>query len=312
MRQSIIPILTIALGISLAIEGMSPTTAAARDIFVNNFAGDNAADGRMAELDPAANGPVQTIDRALRIAGPSDRIVLINTGTPYRDSISLVGKNCSGTKEEPFTIIGNGVTLDGTKSVPKRAWEPYQGDVFRFQPPRAGFQFLYQKGKPVSRAKITGKQLPKLDPGQWCLFGPYIYFRVEKDRLPSDYDLAYTQLSTGITLMYVRNVLIQDVTVQGFRLDGISAINNAQGVQLLRIVARGNGRAGISVGNVSKTVIKDSLIGDNGKAQVLTLPRSETQVIDTQILANTAPAFDRKGGKLTVTGGETVKEKVTQ
>ena len=112
--------------------------------------------------------------------------------------------------------------------------------------------------------------------------------------------------------MYVENVVIQDVTVQGFRLDGISAVNNAHGVQLLRVVARGNGRAGISVGNVSAAVIKDSLVGDNGKAQILTLPRSETQVIDTQILANTAPAFDRQGGKLTVEGGETVEEKVTE
>ena len=52
----------------------------------------------MAEPDNPANGPVKTIDRALRIAGPSDRIVLINTGVPYRDSISLAGENCSGTK----------------------------------------------------------------------------------------------------------------------------------------------------------------------------------------------------------------------
>ena len=311
MRQTIMAILTIILAIALTTIGMTPT-ATARDIFVSNTDGDNAADGRMAQPDNPAHGPVKTIDRALRISGPSDRIVLINTGIPYRDSISLVGENCSGTKDQPFTIVGNGITFDGTKPVPKNAWKFYQDDIFRFQPPRAGFQCLYQEGKPVSQVVATGNELPRLDPGQWCLFGPYIYFRVEKDRLPADYDLAYAQLSTGITLMYVENVVIQDVTVQGFRLDGISAVNNAHGVQLLRVVARGNGRAGISVGNVSAAVIKDSLVGDNGKAQILTLPRSETQVIDTQILANTAPAFDRQGGKLTVEGGETVEEKVTE
>lgn len=284
----------------------------ARDIFVNNVQGNDATRGLMAETTDPDNGPVKTIARALRIAEPSDRVVLINTGKPYRNSISLAGKNCSGTKDAPFTIIGNGVTIDGTKPVPVDAWKHYKGDVFRFQPPRAGFQCLYHKGKPVRRALVTGTKMPKLDPGQWCLFGPYIYFRVEKDRLPEDYHLAYGQLSTGITLLYVRNVLIQDVAVQGFRLDGISAINNAYGVQLLRVTARGNGRSGISIANVSEVEINDCFIGSNGTAQILTLPRSKTRVVDTQILANTAPAFDRQGGELNVEGGEIVEEKVSE
>lgn len=318
MRRTILPILTIIFMVGLTVLG-SNATVAARDIFVNNLEGDDAADGRVAALDSSvngsassANGPVKTIERALRIAEPSDRIVLINTGQPYRNSISLVGKNCSGTEDQPFTIVGNGVTIDGTKPIPKDAWEHFEGDVYRYKPPRAGFQCLYQKGKPVSRAEITGTELPKFDPGQWCLFGPYIYFRVEKDRLPESYQLDYAQLSTGITLMYVRNVVIQDVTVQGFRLDGISAINNAHGIQLLRVVARGNGRSGISVGNMSEALVKDSLVGDNGMVQVLTLPRSKTEVVSTQILANTAPAFDRQGGELILDKDEVVEEKVSE
>jgi hypothetical protein len=288
------------------------STAAARNIFVNNVSGSDAAQGSMPQSVNPENGPVQTLERALRIAEPCDRIVLIPTGRPYRTSVSLAGKNCSGTEDAPFTILGNGATLDGTQPVPANAWEHYKEDVFRFQPPRVGFQCLYHDGKPVPRADMTGNVLPKLDPGQWCLFGPHIYFRVEKDRLPAEYDLSYGRYSTGITLLYVQNVVIQDVTVQGFRLDGISAINNAHNVRLLRVTARGNGRAGVSIGNVSEVEIKDSLIGENHTAQVLTLPYSKTRVVNTQIVATTAPAFDRRGGELNVEGGEVIEAKVSE
>ena len=311
MRRTILTILTIILATALAVSNLG-ATASARDIFVNNVRGNDATRGFSAESTDADNGPLKTIARALRIAEPSDRIVLIDTGEPYRTSISLSGKNCSGTKNAPFTIVGNGVTLDGTQPVPDNGWKHYQGDIFRFQPPQVGFQCLYRDGVPVNRALVTGTTMPRLDPGQWCLFGPYIYFRVEKDRLPADYHLSYGQLSTGITLLYVQNVLIQDVAVQGFRLDGISAINNAYGVRLLRVIARGNGRAGISIGNVSDVEIKDSLLGANGSAQILTLPRSKTRVVNTQIIATTAPAFDRQGGQLSTEGNKIIEEKVSE
>ena len=90
-----------------------PMPATARDIFVDNVAGDDRATGHQLRPSPDATGPIRTISKALHRAQSGDTIVLANTPRPYRESISLVGSCHSGTAQEPFTIRGNGAVLDG-------------------------------------------------------------------------------------------------------------------------------------------------------------------------------------------------------
>src|SRR5262249_23900589 len=95
--------LAVALSIALFTAGCE---AAARDIFVNNLAGDDLLDGTLPTNTSPGIGPFHTITRALRAAGPGDRIDLANTGEPYRESVSLVGSRHSGNALRPFTIEG--------------------------------------------------------------------------------------------------------------------------------------------------------------------------------------------------------------
>jgi hypothetical protein len=274
--------------------------AAARDIYVDNLGGDDRFTGRHVRSTPDLTGPVRTIGKALRLAQSGDRIVLADTGVPYRESIALAGSRHSGSAVGPFVIQGNGAILDGSAPVPPTAWRHYEGAVFRFRPPAAGYQQLFLDDRPLERVPVpaAAQRPPKLEPLQWCFVGGEIYFCVEPARLPDEYDLSYTHHQTGVTLYHVENVAIVDLVVQGFRIDGIHAANSARRVYLAGVTCRGNGRSGIAVGGASSVEIEVSLLGNNGAAQLLTLPHSQTQIRNSLLLSHGAPAWVDRGGRL--------------
>ncbi len=276
--------------------------AAARDIFVSNVAGDDRFNGVVRQSVSGFDGPVRTIARALQLAEAGDRIVLVNTGVPYHESITLAGNRHSGNTLRPFILKGNGATIDGSAPVPEEAWEHVRGPVFRFRPPHVVYQQLFLDGRPASRvvAKPGSDSPPELAPLQWCLHRGYIYFSIDpkQTKLPGDYPLKYAHYQVGITLYHVRRVVIADVTIEGFQLDGIGAANSARDVLIGGVTCRGNGRSGIAVGGASLVEIDGCVLGDNGAAQLLTLPYSETHLRRTTLLGNTAPGWVDRGGPI--------------
>ena len=278
--------------------------AAGRDIHVDNLSGDDSFTGRHLGSMADRSGPVRTIAKALRMARGGDRIVLAKTEQPYRESISLVGSRHSGFLDHPFVIEGSGAILDGSAPVPPGAWEHYREAVFRFRPPRTGHQQLFIDDRPAARvaAGPPAKEPPKLEPLQWCLYAGGIYFCVEPGKLPKDYGFTYAHRQTGITLFHVRGVAIINLTVQGFRLDGINAHNSAREIYISDVTSRGNGRSGITVGGASQVEIDVCVLGNNGRAQLLTLPHGRTSVRNSQLFSNTAPAWVQRGGRVYLDG----------
>ena len=257
-------------------------------------------------------GPVKSIAKALRLVQPGDRVALADAGQPYRESISLTGSRHSGSLAQPLVIEGNGAVLDGSAPVPPKAWEYCGGPVYRFRPPHVEYQQLFLGDRPAERVaggggRGAGKQAagpPKLDPLQWSLSGNFIYFAVEHGKSPEDYPLRFADKQTGITLYSVQRVLIQDLIVQGFQLDGINAFNSARTVHLLRVNCRNNGRSGVTVGGASQADIESCDLGGNAFAQLLVLRWSETFVRQSQLLAGVGPAWVNRGGKLQIDGKE--------
>lgn len=281
-----------------------PTASAGRDIHVNNVSGDDGATGHHAETMPDRTGPVRTIARALRLAYGSDRVVVANTGQVYRESITLFGSRHSGTPAEPFVIDGNGSILDGSAPVPPEAWSHYRDSTYRFRPLSADYQQLFYAGRPLLRAFASryADVPPRLEPMRWCLHEGYVYFCAEPARRPQDYGLGFAEKRVGITLFHVEHVQIANLVVQGFQLDGINAFNSARRVSLLAVTCRGNGRSGITVGGASIVQINNCLLGDNGAAQLLTEPWSQTRVVQSRLLSNTAPAWVDQGGRVWIDG----------
>jgi hypothetical protein len=261
--------------------------ATARDLFVNNVTGDDRLDGSALTRRERFVGPLKTINRALRLANKGDRIVLANNDEPYRESISFNSGRHTGDGLQPFTLVGNGAVLDGSVPIPSRAWEHYQGDVFRYRMRWVGHHQVFLNDRPAVRrpGAIPRKKPPTLQPLEWDMVGEWVYVCVEPSRVPEDYALSHTTLQTGITLYQVHDFVIEDLYVQGFRIDGVHANDNVHNCRLERLTCRGNGRSGIFVGGYSRGVVVQScLVGNNGEAQLLSRPSAEVIVRDSKIL----------------------------
>ena len=290
---------------AFAFISFSATLSVARDIYVDNVSGDDRFTGAYQSETSTTGGPVRTIAKALRLADPGDRIVLANRGRAYHEAVSLVGSRHSGNMDRPFVFDGGGATLEGAAPVPHHAWEQVNDNVFRFKPDRLGLQQLFLFGKPAAR-RPTSKDgdLPPLEPLEWCLTRGHIYFRTEDGRTPQSYQPTCTVLESGVTLYKVRNVIVSNLVVQGFHTDGINAHDGSFDVVIDAVTCRGNARSGISVGGASRVEVRDSLLGDNGVAQMRTEGYSRASVEKCELLDNTAPAYLVAGGRLWIDGKE--------
>jgi hypothetical protein len=286
--------------LAIAMQAM-PLCSAARDIHINNVMGDDRATGRNPVIQGRGEGPILTLGRALAIASKGDRLILANTGEPYRESVTLQAGRNSGFPESPFIIEGNGAVLDGSAAVLPDVWEHFRGEVFRFQPERLSHQQLFLNGLPVGR-RFPGPagQMPALQPLEWYFTGRHIYFRPEENRLPGSYPLQHSALPVGIGLYEVRHVIIRDLVIQGFQLDGMNAHDSAFDVSLIGITSRGNGRSGISVGGSCRVLIQNCLVGNNGAAQVRTEGFSRTRIVDSDLVEGPVPTLSQEGGDVTV------------
>jgi hypothetical protein len=277
-------------------------SVSARDIFVNNVLGDDRRGGTTVDPRGESGGPCRSISKALRIALPGDRIVVANTGQPYREGLTVQGPRHSGSERFPTTIEGNGAVLDGTMSLAEAFWEYAGQNTFRTRPQAKSHQQLFLDGQPVARKQPAAGAPIVLAPLQWCLFDGWIYFRPEEGKLPVAYDLACCGEQVGITLYEVHDVVIQDLHVRGFWLDGVNCHDGVRDTEITRVTASDNGRSGFSVGGACRVAISGCMAGGNGAAQVRTEGYCIVRMQGNQLDSASAPALVREGG--TVIGEE--------
>lgn len=270
----------------------------ARDIHVDNVAGDDRNNGSQAGGGAVDTGPLKTIARALWIAHAGDRIVLTKNAEPYREMLSVIGPRNSGLDDSPFVIEGNGAVIDGTGLINPEDWDFAFGEVFKVRFRYMAYPLLFEAEKPLPRLKVTSADdLKKLEVGEWASFGGQVYFRPAADRDISAYPLAGAGMATGITLFQVDNVVIRNLTVQGFRIDGVSAADAANLVRLEKVTCRANGRSGLSTGGTSKVIAVDSQMVENGAAPVRMEGFCKLKLGGCVLSPETT--VDRKGGTLT-------------
>ena len=276
-------------------------TAPAKNLYVNNVAGDDLHDGRAPQADTQDHGPLRTISRAMKLARKGDHVIIANTGTPYRESITVQGGRNSGFATRRFVIQGNGAILDGTAEISRDLWKPVSRDLYRFKPEYRSM-LIYKDGRPAPRVDGGDGVHPTLEPLQWCFHKGEIYFRAEENKLPEDYRLTGTHKQVGVTVYEARHVFIADLVVQGFRLDGVNAHDGVNHVELVGLTCRGNGRSGISVGGASRLTVRACLVGNNGHAQLRTEGLSRTLVVNSDLIDDDplAPAVVKTGGEVTI------------
>ena len=263
--------------------------------YVNNIAGNDLNSGTLPSGEGEGVGPLRTIQAALRRTQRGDRIELANTGIAYPASISLQGPSNSGYAFAPFVLDGKGATLDGSIAVPANQWELIDDDVYRFQPDVGGYQTLLLDGEPAKSApRFDGSYLSTfLEPKQWCGCRGGIHFRTEEGKSPYAYDLRYGRHRVGITLYNVRYVVIKNLTVNGFQLDGINAHDNAMECVLDKVTCVANGRSGIAVNGASRVKIIDCRASGNGEVELRCDQWSTTHVINSRLRAEGRPIWTR-------------------
>ena len=241
----------------------------ARDLVVDNLTGSDSQNDRGLVAAPATYGPYRTISRALIGALPGDRIILTDTGEPYRECISLVGPNHSGSPAKPFEIIGNGAVLDGAAVPTARNWEFVGKGLWQLNPSPAGHGLVMQGGQLLpSNMGLKSGNLQALAAGSWTRSQARIYVKLEDNQAPTNLPLEVTEQTTGITLYDVENVVIRDLVVRGYRIDGINAHDRCDGISLLNVTTRLNGRSGITVAGASTVTMEATLSEQNGQSQL--------------------------------------------
>ena len=263
-----------------------------RDIYVHGKRGDNRNTGHSVREIGLTDGPVRTISRAVELAEAGDKIVIDPKGGPYREAVSLVGRNKSGAGDLPLIIEGCGAVLDGREAVPTGVWKHYKDDIYRFQltmqAVNTTYFALYDNEELLERVAVApdAKSLPSLEPNTWCFHRGFVYFRTEADKSPlfeSDYLLSYSARQVGVSLIQVFDVRIHDLNVQGFQLDGISAANGALRIILDNVKCEKNGRSGLAIGGGSTVFAGYCTFADNQTMQVLALPYSRSRLYDCTV-----------------------------
>jgi hypothetical protein len=290
---------TLRLAVTLAVV-LAARPGLGRDWFVDNIGGSDAFDGLSSDRPGGLAGPVKTIRRALRLAGPSDTVHLANHGEPYYESLDLTGRRASGSEAKPFTIEGHGAIVSGARSIPPQAWSLYRGRIWKMTPFRKGhYQLLLSHAAlPEVSCPRSARSPPKLEPGQWCVWNGTMYFHA-LDQIggsPLDLPLAFAYDSVGLTLYDVRHVLVRDITFRHFRQDGVNAHDLAKYVILDTVKLLENGRTGLTVAGSSLVGVKDSALGGNRVAQLLNSERAQTELINSVL-------DDRPGERLRIDGG---------
>jgi hypothetical protein len=277
---------------------IGPSLAQGRDIFVDNVNGDDRKGGQSADSQGEVGGPCRSIAKALRIARPGDRIVVANTGEPYRECLSIQGASHSGDARFPFQIVGNGATLDGTGTLADARWEYLGNDTYRTRPARMSHQQLFLDDQPLARKPLAAGKPPELAPREWCLVEGWIVFRCEPTRLPQTYNLSCCLHPVGITLYQVQDVIVENLVVRGFYLDGVNCHDGVTRTDLVSLACKDNGRSGISVGGASRVRLDTCAVSGNGTAQVRTEAYSLVQTVDCKLDATSAPPIVSQGGRV--------------
>lgn len=249
-------------------------------IYVDSRVGDDRYDGRSQEPTGTLTGPVQSLEVAVARSRSGDSIVLADNGHPYYASVTLFGDRNSGASGQPVTIEGNGATLSGARPIAAGSWQHVEGDVWRVTPVGKTYYQLILDGKaaPEVAAERSAAALPALSEGTWCAWRGAVYYRAAGGVDPNTLSLSLADADVGITLLDVQHVVIRNVTLQHYRLDGINAHDRCRDIELVNVTLQANGRAGLAVGGTSRVHVRDSKLQQNRVASALITELGEAEL----------------------------------
>jgi hypothetical protein len=274
------------LTIAAAVTAGSPRAESAI-LYVDNRQGRDVYDGTAAQPIDVSSGPVHSIGRALRIAGPGDTIIVANTGVPYTGAIALAGSQHGGFPGLPLTIVGNGAVVDGSQPIDVAAWSKAGPGLWRMTPWHKGTYLLLEGGRPLPEHPRP-RHLPAaadVPEGHWTAFGGSIYLKLPDLDEPADHALRLAWEPMGLSLYKVEHVVIRDLTFQHFQVDGVNLHDLCSNVVLENVKSLENARAGVTVAGSSAVTLRNCELAGNGRASLLILEKAGAEVDETSQLS---------------------------
>lgn len=224
----------------LTIIFLSATSAWAHDLYVDPTNGNDAANGLAAKAE-GDNGPVKTIAKAIKLAGPGDTVHL--TPVVYRESAAFHNKH--GEPGKPITLDGHGATLEGSEPIDPKDWEQVspglyrndhllRADLLTRDDAVIGRWFFVFDGRMNHMGRTSkGRSEPlkkpeELQPGEWTIVKAEhaFYVRINPAKALTDYKIAAPLRANAVSLsgdcshIIVRNVTGTHVYNDGYNIHG--------------------------------------------------------------------------------------------
>lgn len=282
MRQTLLIAVTLTIG-------WIPSSADAKVIYVNNRTGDDVNDGKSAETFDRRQGPVKSLRRAALLVGPGDVIEIANTGDTYYGSLRLIGRNGSGVESQPVIVNGNGAVVDGSVPVEADAWEALGGGLWRLEMDKKGWYQLVRGDTAVPEARVEDdSRRPTPPAGHWSAWKGAIYYSAEPDEMPPHESFRIAMYEAGVFLYGVRHVVVRNLTLRHFRLDGVNAHDLVDDAVLENLTCEANGRSGVFIGGSSKVTIQGGTLHNNRDASLLLREKAKVDVREVNLDAEPA------------------------
>ncbi|MBI3880978.1 MAG: hypothetical protein HY301_13080 [Verrucomicrobia bacterium] len=217
-------------------------TGLAREFFVNNESGSDAAAGL------APDQAVRTLAKAVSLLKPGDTLHLAVTREPYRESLKL-NDGFGGVPGKPITIDGHGATITGSDPLRTDGWveagapglfksakllgelEEF-GDAAKLM--RVFFLFdgvMQHMGRSSKGAHAHFKSPASLQPGEWTYVEAEKSFYVKVAGQLADAKIEAPYRRNGVAVrtpkealtgVVIKNLIVCHVLNDGFNLHGTS------------------------------------------------------------------------------------------
>jgi hypothetical protein len=223
-------------------------TEMAGTVYLDNVKGSDQFDGSSAIPGEGGVGPVASITHASAILKPCEKLVIANTGIPYRGTLLLCGKG--GTPETPLIVEGNGATLEGLLPTKPSDWTVLKNGVLSMKWYGMPYGFMVvADGKPP----VFAKSLRDIKPGESYynkpLGGPHPgYYRLPEGKRLEDMTLEVDNggFGCGVEIVGASNIIIRNLKCRYFNNDGFNIQGECEGLLFEHIEGYLNGDQGFS------------------------------------------------------------------
>ncbi len=218
---------------------VSTHTRPGRHLYVNPASGDDHHNG-LAPTLADGKGPLRTIARAVKLAGPGDTIDLAKT--VYHEPIGFYGTK-SGEPGRPITVDGHGAVISGCLPLEPKDWTQVGPGLYRnvklFQTILhskwefvARFSFIFdgkleRMNHSVKAPKVPWKSPRELRPGEWTYRqddGDAYYIQIDPAKILADYRIEVPTMVSGVQIdgcishLVFKNITVTHVVNDGFAL----------------------------------------------------------------------------------------------